>query len=219
MALRLTGSTDEVARAYRWLEVARRRPSPSAQCGRDSEKERQRAAQRVLRALVGAFEQGEPTARGHAERVGRFSRRLALAVGLTSEEADVVGQAGLLHDIGKLGVARAREEEEEPALVRRHAVIGAQLVAPFEFLAIAAPMIRHHHERLDGSGQPDGLCGARIPVGARIIAVADEYDWLTAGSAAGGPLTHEAALARLAEEAGRTLDSTLVFALIRLALP
>jgi putative nucleotidyltransferase with HDIG domain len=168
---------------------------------------------------VGAFEQGEPTARGHAERVGGFSRRLALAVGLTSEEADVVGQAGLLHDIGKLGVARAREEEEEPALVRRHAVIGAQLVAPFEFLAIAAPMIRHHHERLDGSGQPDGLCGARIPVGARIIAVADEYDWLTAGRAAGGALTHAAALERLAGEAGRTLDSTMVSALMRLALP
>lgn len=80
-------------------------------------------------------------------------------------------------------------------------------------------MIRHHHERLDGSGQPDGLCGARIPVGARIIAVADEYDRLTAGSAAGGALNNEAALARLAGEAGRTLDSTMVSALIRLALP
>lgn len=87
---------------------------------------------------MGAFEQGEPTARGHAERVAAFSRRLALAVGLTPEEAEVVGQAGLLHDIGKLGVARVQEEGEEHVLTRRHAVIGAQLVAPFEFLATAA---------------------------------------------------------------------------------
>jgi response regulator RpfG family c-di-GMP phosphodiesterase len=217
MALRVTGSPDDVARANTWLEVARRRPSPRAERGRGDDEERQRTVQGVLRALVGAFERGEPTACGHAERVGALSRRLALAVGLSPEEAGVVGQAGLLHDIGKLGVASARGGEQ-PHLLHRHPIIGAQLVAPFEFLALAVPMIRHHHERLDGSGHPDGLRGLSIPVGARIIAVADEYDWLTLG-AAGEAMTHEAALGRLTREAGRTLDSTVVSALIDPPLP
>lgn len=217
MALRITGSPDDVARAYTWLEVARRRPSPRAERAREDDEERQRTVCGVLRALVGAFERGEPTAHGHAERVAALSRRLALVVGLPPEEAEVVGQAGLLHDVGRLGVVRARSWGD-PVLLHRHPVIGAQLVAPFEFLTLAAPMIRHHHERLDGSGHPDGLRGLSIPVGARIIAVADEYDWLTTGAAAEA-MTHEAALVRLAQEAGRTLDSTVVSALIDPPLP
>jgi putative nucleotidyltransferase with HDIG domain len=216
MALRLAGSPDDVARAYAWLEIARRRPPPK--CARGDDEARQRTAQVVLRTLVGAVERGEPAAHGHGERVAKLSRRLALAAGLSPEEAEVVGQAGLLHDIGKLAVASARDGEQ-PVLQHRHPVIGAQLVAPFEFLTLAAPMIRHHHERLDGSGHPDGLRGLSIPVGARIIAVADEYDRLRAGAGAFGGLTHEAALARLAREAGRTLDRTLVSALIDPSLP
>jgi len=217
MALEITGSPDDVARAYTWLEVARRRPSPRAERGRGDDDARQRTVRGVLRALIGAFERSEPSARGHAERVAALSRHLALVVGLPPEEAEVVGQAGLLHDIGKLGVVSVRSGED-PVLQHRHAIIGAQLVAPFEFLALAAPMIRHHHERLDGSGHPDGLRGLSIPVGARIIAVADEYDRLTAAGATGA-LTHAAALARLAGEAGRTLDSTVVSALIDPPLP
>jgi len=172
----------------------------------------------VLTTLVGASErdQSEPAAPGHGERVAALSHRLALAVGLSLEEAEVVGAAGLLHDIGELSATRARGEAR-PLLLHRHPIIGAQLVAPFEFLGLVAPMIRHHHERLDGSGHPDGLRGLSIPVGARIIAVADEYDRLTAERA--GALTHEAALARLASEAGRTLDRTLVSELIGPSLP
>ncbi|MGH7332404.1 MAG: HD-GYP domain-containing protein [Candidatus Rokuibacteriota bacterium] len=218
MAFRLTGSTDEVARAYTWLAVARLRPPPPAQRAHDDAKEQQRTVQGVLRALVGAFEQGEPTACGHAERVAALSRRLALAIGLSLEEAEVVGQAGLLHDIGKLGAASA-QGEERPLVLNRHPIIGAHLVAPFEFLALAAPMIRHHHERLDGSGHPDGLRGLSIPAGARIIAVADEYDLLTAEGGAASALTQEAAVEKLAREAGRTLDRTLVSAMIGLSLP
>jgi response regulator RpfG family c-di-GMP phosphodiesterase len=80
-------------------------------------------------------------------------------------------------------------------------------------------MIRHHHERLDGSGHPDGLRGLSIPVGARIIAVADEYDRLTAVRGAAGAATHDATLMSLTREAGRTLDRTMVSALIDGCLP
>jgi putative nucleotidyltransferase with HDIG domain len=150
----------------------------------------------------------EPGARGHAERVGSLSGRLALAIGLTPDEAEVVGLAGLLHDVGTL-VEAPRTDGADDAH-RRHSLIGAQLVAPFDLRALVAPMIRHHHERLDGSGYPDGLRGDSIPVGARIISVADEYDRLTAHAA------HEAALATLAGQARRTLDGAVLAALIDL---
>jgi putative nucleotidyltransferase with HDIG domain len=217
MGVKLTGSPDDVAHAYTWLEVARLRPSPHAE-GSPADDERQRTVRMVLKALVGAFERGEPAVRGHAERVATLSRRLALALGLPPEEAEVVGQAGWLHDIGKLGTAGTTDGQRQSQL-HRHPIVGAQLVAPFEFLTLAAPMIRHHHERLDGSGYPDGLCGLSIPVGARIIAVADEYDLFTEVGAAGLALSHDAALARLAREAGRTLDSTVVSALLDPPLP
>ena len=220
MVLSVAGSFDAVTSAYRWLEIARNYPPPRVHRSPDDRDQRQRRVMAVLEALVGASERqwGESIACGHAARVAALSHRLALAVGLSQRDAEVVGQAGLLHDIGKLGAANG-QTGVEPVFVTYHPGIGAQLVEPFEFLALAAPMIRHHHERLDGSGYPDGLLGLLIPVGARIIAVADEYDRLTAGGGQAEALTHEAALARLAREAGRTLDTTIVSALIRLALP
>jgi len=147
-----------------------------------------------LRALADALQQDEPSARDHAERVGSLSRTLALAIGLTPDEAEVVALAGQLHDIG------------------------AHLIAPFDVLALAAPMIRHHHERLDGSGYPDGLRGEAIPIGARIIAVADEYDRLTTAADA-TVVSHDAALVYLVGQAQRTLDGVAISALIELPLP
>jgi HD-GYP domain-containing protein (c-di-GMP phosphodiesterase class II) len=159
-------------------------------------------------------------ARGHATRVGALCERLARAIGLTPDEAEVVALAGILHDIGILGEPRPAADGEPvhwrcrgPGLPEgdRHPAIGAQLVAPFDLLALAAPMIRHHHERLDGSGYPDGLRGERIPIGARIIAVADEYDRLV--TAAGGALPRVDALTRLTAQAQQTLDGAVLAAL------
>ena len=158
----------------------------------------------------------EPSVRGHADRVGALSWRLALAIGLTPEEAEVVALAGVLHDIGTLGGARRADGAD--LVHRRHAAIGAQLVAPFDCLALAAPMIRHHHERLDGSGYPDGLRGETIPVGARIIAVADAYDRLTTGADAPA-VSPDAALVQLGGQTPRMLDGTVIAALFDLPLP
>jgi ribonuclease P protein subunit RPR2 len=103
--------------------------------------------------------------------------------------------------------------------MRNHPIVGAQIVAPFEFFAGGSLVIRHHHERWDGSGYPDGLTGAAIPIGARVVAVADVFDALTSDRPYRPALPRDTVLAYLAEEAGRSLDADVVavlFGLVRL---
>ena len=115
----------------------------------------------------------------------RSARALALASGLTSPAAETVAQAGRLHDLGKIGVPESvlgkggPLTDEEWAVMRLHPLTGAQILAPLEFFGEGMLIVRHHHERFDGSGYPDGLRGPAIPLGARIVAVADVYDALT----------------------------------------
>ncbi len=183
----------------------------------------QRSIYQSLLGLANALEAKDAYTRGHSERVGAASRRVAVALGLQPQEADIVGQAGLLHDIGKIGVPeavlrkRVELDEDEWALMRKHPLIGAQIVSPFEFFAVGTLTIRHHHERLDGSGYPDGLAGEAIPIGARIVAVADVYDALTSDRPYRGALDREAALEYVAKQAGRTLDGRVVAAFVALA--
>jgi putative two-component system response regulator len=108
-------------------------------------------------------------------------------------------------------------EPDEWALMRRHPLIGAQIVAPFEFFAAAALTIRHHHERCDGSGYPDALAGEAIPLGARIVAVVDVFDALTSDRPYRAALPRDAALEHLRGQAGRTLDARIVTAFLELA--
>jgi HD-GYP domain-containing protein (c-di-GMP phosphodiesterase class II) len=128
----------------------------------------------------------------------------------------------LLHDIGKIGIPEAVLRKpgsltaEEWTLMRRHPVIGAQIVAPFEFFTAGATIIRHHHERVDGTGYPDGLAGDTIPLGARIVAVADVYDALTSDRPYRAALSRDDALGMLRAQAGHGLDAAIVGAFIRL---
>jgi ribonuclease P protein subunit RPR2 len=183
----------------------------------------QRAICQSLLGLANALEAKDPYTRGHSERVGAWGRRLAGALGLTAADVDTVTEAGLLHDIGKIGVPETvlRKagglDPDEWALMRTHPVVGAQIVAPFEFFADGARVIRHHHERWDGSGYPDGLAADAIPLGARIVAVADVFDALTSDRPYRPALPRERALALLAAEAGRTLDADVVAAFLGLA--
>jgi len=176
----------------------------------------QRAICQSLLGLASAIEAKDPYTRGHSERVGAWGRRLATALGRPADEIATVTQAGLLHDIGTIGVPeavlrkRGAPDHDEWTLVRNHPMVGSQIVAPFEFFAGGAAVIRHHHERWDGSGYPDGLAGAAIPLGARIVAVADVFDALTSDRPYRGALPRDTALAYLGEEAGRTLDADIV---------
>ncbi len=180
----------------------------------------QRSICQSLLGLANALEAKDPYTRGHSERVGALARRLATARAMPEDEADTLAQAGLLHDIGKIGVPEAVLRKQGPLaddeweMMRRHPVVGAQIVAPFEFFAAGALAIRHHHERWDGSGYPDRLAGTSIPAGARVVAVADVYDALTSDRPYRAALSPSAALELVTRQAGTTLDAQVVDALI-----
>ncbi len=181
----------------------------------------QQAIFQSLLGLANALEAKDPYTRGHSERVAALARRLALAAGVPRAGADTIAQAGLLHDLGKIAIAESVLRKpgslsaEEWAAMRQHPLIGAQIVAPLEFFADGAVIVRHHHERHDGSGYPDGLRGELIPLGARIVAVADVYDALTSDRPYRSRMSRTEAVRRLEEEAGRTLDARLAALCVR----
>jgi putative nucleotidyltransferase with HDIG domain len=223
MAARIdAGSGDELTVAYRRLNAAYQQTLRYAEDVRRLYQQVQRAIYQSLLGLANALEAKDAYTKGHSERVGAWSRGVATALGLAPADVDMIGQAGLLHDIGKIGIPEVvlRKpgplEVEEWAVMRNHPLIGAQIVAPFDFFAAGALMIRHHHERWDGSGYPDGLLGDEIPIGARIIAVADVYDALTSNRPYRVAVPHATVLAQLGEAAGRTLDADAVAAFIDL---
>ncbi len=216
------GAAGDLPAAYRRLNAAYEQALRYAEDVRHLYQRTQRAISQSLLGLANALEAKDPYTRGHSQRVSEFARRLAEVTGLPSREAEIIAQAGLLHDIGKIGVPEAvlgkpgRLDPDEWEVMRRHPVLGAQIVAPFEFFAAGAIIVRHHHERWDGSGYPDGLRGTAIPLGARIVAVVDVYDALTSSRPYREALPHHTAVQYLAEEAGRTLDEDIVATFLRL---
>jgi len=215
------GAAGDLPAAYRRVNAAYEQSLRYAEDVRHLYQRTQRAISQSLLGLANALEAKDPYTRGHSQRVSALGRQLAEAVGLSAREADVIAQAGLLHDIGKIGVPESvlgkpgRLDPDEWELMRRHPVLGAQIVAPFEFFAAGSIIVRHHHERWDGSGYPDGLMGAAIPLGARIVAVADVYDALTSTRPYREALPHHVAIEHIVGEAGRTLDDDIVAALLR----
>jgi len=182
----------------------------------------EQASFQSLLGLANALEAKDVYTRGHSERVAALARRIALAAGVPPAAADVIAQAGLLHDLGKIGIPEnvlrkpGPLSDEEWAVMRRHPVVGAQIVSPLEFFAAGAVIVRHHHERHDGSGYPDGLRGEQIPLGARIVAVADVYDALTSDRPYRPRLARADVVRHLESEAGETLDTRLAILCIRL---
>jgi HD-GYP domain-containing protein (c-di-GMP phosphodiesterase class II) len=172
-----------------------------------------------LRGLVTALEARVPGAAGHADRVAGQSRRLARRLELAPGEVRRVECAARVHDVGKIIVSPeilekpGRLSVAEHAEVQRHSVFGARLVASLDDAGITA-IVRHHHERLDGSGYPDGLAGEAIPLGARIVAVADTFDALTSQRPYREAFSSGEAMALLRDEAGCTLDPAIVAAFV-----
>ena len=209
------GREEEAVRAHDKLRAAYQQSLVYAVDLKKTHRRLQRSILQSLLGLANALEAKDEYTRGHSDRVAALARRLALEAGVTVRQADVIAQSGLLHDLGKIGVPEhvlrkpGPLSEEEWAVMRRHPVTGSQIVAPLEFFADGALIVRHHHEREDGSGYPDGLAGETIPFGARVVAVADVYDALTSERPYRRALTHDEALERLAAEAGRTLDARL----------
>ncbi|GAB3444277.1 HD-GYP domain-containing protein [Phycicoccus ginsengisoli] len=178
-----------------------------------------RAHERTLRALVVAEEKKDPLTAGHSERVAQLSEWLAESLNLGHKEIQDVRTAGMLHDIGKVGVParylRSRKplEDEDLVVIAEHAGAGVELVQGIEFLSGSLDGIAHHHERYDGLGYPSGLAGEGIPLVARIVAVADSFDALTTERSYRPALDVAEAVQVMRDRAGTHLDPLVVDAL------
>jgi len=139
-------------------------------------------SENVILTLAVAMESRDPYTRGHSTRVGEVSMSFASFLGLGKREQEQMRKAGILHDIGKLGLSSellckgGSLTDEEFETVKRHTIIGEEICRPLVSLRWALPAIRSHHERWDGSGFPDGLSGEDIPLNARILSIVDSFD-------------------------------------------
>ena len=169
-----------------------------------------------VRALVVATEAKDRYTAGHMQRVAGFAVRLGRAAGVGPEELRALAQAAVVHDVGKIEVPDAVLNkpdtllEREIDLIRSHPVVGARIGEALGMHRRELEVIRHHHERWDGSGYPDGLSGEEIPRLARVLAIADVYDALTSDRSYRDAWSAEAAREHIAGEAGRSFDPQLV---------
>ena len=175
---------------------------------------------RILQRLAAMLEAKDPDTLGHSRRVTRHAERIARDMGLSREDVARIRIAASIHDVGKVRTppqiltTAANLPAGEIAVMRRHAVDGARMAAEVGDPEITA-MVRHHHERLDGSGYPDGLRGDEIPLGSRIISVADTFDAITSSRTYHGARNHRRALEVVSAEAGSRLDPDAVAAFLR----
>jgi putative two-component system response regulator len=142
-------------------------------------------AESVLFSLARSIEGKDPYTHGHCERLAEYSARLGEHLKLSEEQVIALRRAGVVHDVGKIAVPDAillkpsSLTADEWTLIRAHPVVGERICAPLKSFRFVLPIIRHHHEKCDGSGYPDGLRGEAIPVTARVLQIVDVYDALT----------------------------------------
>ncbi len=187
-------------------------------------RESQASFVQTLTTLADTIDLRDPYTAGHSKRVATYSRQLAQHLGLSPDVVDTIENGALMHDIGKVGVPDAvlfkngALDAEERLLIRRHPVVGAGILAGMPSMAGIVPCILHHHERIDGNGYPDGLQGDEIPIGARVIAVADSFDAMTTDRPYRRGLAIDAALQELVKHAGEQFDPRCVEAFAELVI-
>ena len=198
-----SGSSEETAdRMVEWLDMM------STQL--------RRAYLESTRALVATVEAKDPFTERHSSRVSRFSKQIARRMGMSQADVGSVGTAAMLHDIGKISVPDAilnkpdKLTDEEIAVVRRHPQVAIEILGHTSYLKRELPIILHHHEWYDGSGYPDGLAGEDIPLGARILAVADSLDAMLSRRAYKRPMSLWRARKELVDCQGTQFDPDVV---------
>lgn len=176
----------------------------------------QRMFYQTVEGFARAIEAKDKYTHGHSEKVREYAILIARGLGLPAEEINHVAQAAILHDIGKLSLDYAalnspgKLKRDEISEFRQHPRVGREILQPIFFLSEVVPLIYHHHENFDGSGYPGGLSGEGIPLGARILAVADSYHAMTSDRSYRKALSHETAIAELLKCAGRQFDPKVV---------
>jgi len=175
-------------------------------------------AEAVLFSLARSIEGKDPYTHGHCERLADYSAALGEHLGLPEEQIVALRRAGVVHDIGKVAVPDSillkpgRLTEEEWKLVREHPVVGERICAPLKSFRLLLPIIRHHHEKCDGSGYPDGLRGDQMPVTAKILQIVDVFDALTTVRPYKSAFSTQDALQILGEEVAKGWWDPQVFA-------
>ena len=170
----------------------------------------------AVQALAESLEARDPYTSGHSSRVTDYAVRVAKTLGVSHTSLQTLRYAARLHDIGKLGINEATLHknaglsDDEWGMIREHPVKGERIVQWLGFLDRAKPIVRHHHERWDGSGYPDGLKGEEIPFLTRILSVADCYDAMTSQRPYRGAMSHPDALAELETGKSKQFDPAVV---------
>lgn len=174
----------------------------------------------TLKVFANVIDTKHQYTKGHSVRVGALSRRIAEAMDFDAVEAKQVERAGFLHDAGKVGISRCILDKPGPltdmeyAKIKAHPGMSAALLKTVQCLSDHAPMVRHHHERFDGNGYPDRLKGEKIPIGSRILAVADTYDAMTSDRAYRRGLSDKIAREEIKKYRGLMYDPVVVDAFL-----
>lgn len=167
-------------------------------------------------ALSNAVDARDPYTAGHSARVTKISLLLSRELNMSEEDSRVLEYAALFHDIGKLGIPdrilnkNGKLTDEEYELIKKHPDIGISILGKIDFLSEALPILRHHHERFCGNGYPCGIKGEKIPLGARIIAIADTYDAMTTDRPYRKGFSHDSAVQEILKNRGTQFDDMLV---------
>jgi len=179
------------------------------------------SAEAVLRTLAAEVEAEDSHTTAHTDRVALVARHLVRKLRLPAEAEDIAWRGGKMHDIGKLGIPHTILQKRGPlaadewAVMRQHPLIGENMVRPLKTAHGLLPIIRHHHERWDGTGYPDGLKGEQIPLLARIVAACDAFDSMVTDLPYRPGRPHSTAVAILKSGKGSQWDPHLVEVLIQ----
>jgi putative nucleotidyltransferase with HDIG domain len=183
--------------------------------------ELKRSAIGTAEALAAALEAKDSYTADHAHSIADLAVEVGRELGLEGSELDDLRYGAIFHDIGKIAIPDAILGKEGPltedefTIVRRHPVVGDEILAPVPFLSGVRRIVRHDHEHWDGTGYPDGLRGPQIPLGARVVLAVDAYHAMTSDRPYRGAMGHEEALEELRSHAGHQFDPDVVDALLR----
>ena len=174
----------------------------------------------TIEGLAFTIEAKDPYTLGHSRRVTYYCEQIARKMGLPEKELEKISRSAILHDIGKIGLRmeslnkKGSLNDEEKEIFRSHPKKGCTILEPITFLRELIPIIYHHHERYDGLGYPEGKAGEDVPIGSRILAVADSYDAMTSTRAYREALSKEAAINELKANSGTQFDPAVVDAFL-----